>query len=95
MDKAEANLERIIKNRSTNDKENSKSRSNFKKNSSNITQGLAYLFNGNPVSSLIHGDIKPQNILLLNGEYVLSDFGTSKVIIKIQMSYFYFNKIIN
>ena len=59
MDKAETNLERIIKSRPESEKENNKSRQKFKKNSSNIAQGLAYLFNGNPVSSLIHGDIKP------------------------------------
>ena len=79
MDRAETNLAKIITNRSESEKESNKSRQIFKKNSSNIVQGLAYLFNGNPVSSLIHGDIKPPNILLLNGEYVISDFGTSKV----------------
>ena len=88
MDKADTNLELIIKNRSISEKENIKSRSNFKKNSTNIVQGLSYLFHGNPLSSLIHGDIKPPNILLLNGEYMVSDFGTSKVKIKILKNYF-------
>ncbi|KAL0214061.1 hypothetical protein P9112_006245 [Eukaryota sp. TZLM1-RC] len=30
--------------------------------------------------SVIHGDLKPQNILLVNGQLRLADFGTSKVI---------------
>ncbi|KAL0213949.1 hypothetical protein P9112_006133 [Eukaryota sp. TZLM1-RC] len=30
--------------------------------------------------SVIHGDLKPQNILLVNGQIRLADFGTSKVI---------------
>ena len=80
MDKAEASLDQVIINRSISEKENNKSRQNFRKNSTNLVQGLSYLFHGNPISSLIHGDIKPSNILLLNGEYMLSDFGTSKVI---------------
>ncbi|KAL0213889.1 hypothetical protein P9112_006073 [Eukaryota sp. TZLM1-RC] len=30
--------------------------------------------------SVIHGDLKPQNILLVNGQLRLADFGTSKII---------------
>ena len=41
-----------------------------------VSSGLAYLHDHRP--PIIHQDIKPDNILLKNGDYVITDFGISK-----------------
>ena len=40
---------------------------------------MGYLFNGIPGKKIFHFDIKPDNILYKDGNYKISDFGTSRV----------------
>ena len=79
MDRAERNLKNVIYERDETSKKLYRTRENFFKICSDLVSGLSYLCLGNPEVSLIHGDIKPENILLMNGDYLISDFGTSKV----------------
>ena len=79
MKLAKSDLKSAIEERSKIDKTNYRNRKNFKKICNDLVQGLAYLCYGNPPYSLIHGDIKPENILLIKDRFVISDFGTARV----------------
>ena len=43
-----------------------------------VTEGVSYLHQNN----ILHGDIKPENILVFEKNYKLTDFGMSKIIYK-------------
>ena len=81
MNLASKDLKRVIEDRSITERENYKNRRNFEKICNDLVQGLAYLCYGNPPHSLIHGDIKPENVLLIKDRFVISDFGTARVIL--------------
>ena len=79
MKLAKCDLKKTISLRSEDEKKNNRNKKNFKKICNDLVQGLAYLCYGNPPYSLIHGDIKPENILLIKDRFVISDFGTARV----------------
>jgi serine/threonine protein kinase len=49
---------------------------NFRKFATDCVSGMAFMHSQN----IYHLDFKPENILIIDGDYVISDFGTSKII---------------
>ncbi|KAL0208960.1 hypothetical protein P9112_011547 [Eukaryota sp. TZLM1-RC] len=45
-----------------------------------IAKNICYTLKFLQSKSIIHGDIKPDNVLIVNGQIRLADFGTSRVI---------------
>ena len=43
---------------------------------------MGFLYHGNQDKKIFHFDIKPDNILFKDGNYMITDFGTSYVIKK-------------
>ncbi len=48
----------------------------FRKFASDCVSGMVFMQSQN----MYHLDLKPENILFIDGDYVISDFGTSKII---------------
>jgi serine/threonine protein kinase len=48
----------------------------FRKFASDCVAGMTFMKSQN----VFHLDLKPENILIMDSDYVISDFGTSKII---------------
>ena len=51
----------------------------FKKLATDLITGMAYLCYNIKSTKIFHFDIKPQNILFINPDYKIADFGTGMV----------------